>query len=352
LATPSKQQSRHPRNVDAYRPIPKVEMHCHLLGAVAATTVVELGIKHDVPLRTRDPGQLYVYYDFLGLVDILTDVAATLKEEEDFSRIAYEVVKKGYEQDRILYRELFFQPSYHALFGVPYRTVIDGLVDGIQRAEREFDTRARLIAGINRQLPGRVAYYLVEEMIAHSSEYVIGIGLEDYELYGPPDMFVEAYELAHRHGLHRTAHAGEHGPAENVVRCLSRLKCERIDHGYHLTDDPSSLYRLAENGVHFTVCPTVCNRQGWSRPEGHVLKRMHEAGLWLSVNTDDPVIVRTSLSREYALAADAMDLSVGDMADLALRAIDATWLDDSEKAALRQRFEQETSALDLTPAAS
>ena len=333
-----------PEDLKFYSRLPKVHIHSHVLGMVAPETVLALAAKYKVNLGTSDPERLYAYYDFGGLVDLLSKIASVIRDEEDFSRVIYEAVKADYEQDRVLYAELFFQTSYHFLFGVRYRTLLVGFVDGLQRAERDFGVRVRLIAGINRQLPPYIATHVVREVVANPSPYVIGIGLEDYEAFGAPEAFVEAYRLAESAGLHRTAHAGEHGPPENIVRALTVLRCERIDHGYQIVSDPSIAYRLAENNIHFTVCPTVAGRQGWARADGHVLKHMRDRGLWISINADDPAIIKTTLSREYAVAEKFMLATRAEMVALSLRAIEATWLPEDEKRTLRDRFLVEFSA--------
>ena len=326
---------------DFYAWLPKVHLHSHLLGMVAAETVLELANRHGLDLGAEDPRRLFSYFDFGGFTDILSKVASVIRHENDFSRVIYEAIKNGYEVDRVLYAELFIQPTYHLLFGVDYPTMIAGLSDGIERARRDFDVDTRLILGLNRQLPPQIATHIVRQAIAHPSPCVIGIGLEDYEPFGAPDAFTQAYRLAEAAGLHRTAHAGEHGPAENVVKALTALNCERIDHGYQVVTNPSIAYRLAEANVHFTTCPTVAGRQGWARPEGHVLKLMRDAGLWISINADDPAIIKTSLSREYEIAAKAMNVSRYDMAELSVRTIDASWLSMSEKQTLTKRFKAE-----------
>jgi adenosine deaminase len=328
-----------------YARVPKVHLHSHILGMVAPATVLDLAQKYGADLGTDDPARLYIYYDFGGLVDLLSKIASVMREEADFSRVIYEAVKAGYQQDRVLYAELFIQTTYHFLFGVRYPTMLAGFADGLKRAERDFGVRTRLIAGLNRQLPPEIATHVVREVVANPSPYVIGIGLEDYEAAGPPEWFAAAYRLAENRGLHRTAHAGEHGPAENVVRALTVLKCERIDHGYQVGMDPALAYRLAENGVHFTTCPTVAGRQGWARDDGHILKRMRDRGLWISINADDPAIIGTTLSREYAIAAKAMGVTRAEMIALGLRAIDATWQSAAEKDELRRRFTVELATL-------
>lgn len=277
---------------------------------------------------------------------ILSDVASVIRTEDDYSRVIYEIIAKAYHEERVLYSELFVQTTYHLLYGTRYEQMIDGFTDGIERAERDFGVKTRLILGLNRQLPGPMATHIVRQAIAYPSPHVIGIGLEDFEGFGPPEDFVEAYALARTAGLRRTAHAGEHGAASNVMTSLTRLGCERIDHGYQATKEPTIAYRLADQQVHFTVCPTVASRQGWTRPEGNVLKTMRDYGFWISINSDDPEITGSNLNREYALAAKLMGADRSDMLAIGRATIKASWLDEDGKRDLQDRFD---AALQKTP---
>ena len=327
--------------LDYYAKVPKVHLHSHILGMVPADTLLSLADKNGVALDSRTPEELYRYYNFQRFVEILSHIAASIQTEEDYSRVIYECVERAYREEHVLYSELAVQTSYHLLYGSSYQQIIDGFSDGIRRAERDFGVQARLILGLNRQLPPPIATHIVRQAIAYPSPYVIGIGLEDFEGYGPPEDFAEAYSLAKSEGLHRTVHAGEHGPAQNVITALTRLEGERIDHGYRAAEDASLAYRLAENHVHFAVCPTVSSRQGWLRPTGHIIKQMYDCGMWLSINTDDPAIVGTDLNREYALAARYLGVGRREMTGIARQAIDAAWLSPEEKAKLRARFDRE-----------
>lgn len=328
-----------------YAQVPKVHLHSHVLGMVPAATVLELAQINGIDLRGHTSESLYHYYDFKRLVGILSDVASVMKTASDFSRVIYEIIEKSYRVENVRYSELFVQTTYHLLYGVAYREMVDGFSDGIRRAEQDFGVRCRLILGLNRQLPGPIASHIVRQAIDYPSPHVIGIGLEDFEGFGPPEDFVEAYAMAKAAGLHRTAHAGEHGPPENIIKALTLLGCERIDHGYRAVTEPGTAYRLADNGVHFTVCPTVASRQGWAKPEGHVLKQMRDYGLWMSINSDDPEIIASNLNREYALAAKFMGVDRATMVDISTAAIEAAWLTAEEKAALRTSFAAVTEKL-------
>ncbi|MCZ4291513.1 adenosine deaminase [Hoeflea alexandrii] len=328
-----------------YSKLPKVHLHTHILGMVKAETVIDLACANAVDIGVSDPAELYKYYDFRAFLDILAKVAAVIRREEDFSRVMYEAIAEDYLASRVLYSEIFVQTSVHQLFGVPYEVIIAGFEHGVRRAEAEFGIEVRLIEGINRELPSYNAVDCVRKLIARKPDRFIGIGLENFEPAGAPEHFAAAYDLARAEGLHRTAHAGEHGPAQNIVTSLGALKCERIDHGYKSVEDPTVFYRLTDNGVHFTACPTVSSRQGWNREDGHVLKKMRDGNAWISINSDDPAIINTTLAREYSLAQEFMGATPAEMAKISFRAIDATWLSASGKTALRNRFREEFSKI-------
>lgn len=324
-----------------YKQIPKIHMHCHVLGMVPAQTLIDLANKHGIDIGEQDPEKIYRYYDFRRLVELLSAVASVMVDEEDFCRVIYEIIAYAYKEEHVLYSELFIQPVYHMLFGRSYKTIVDGFAMGIEKAEKEFGVKTRLILGLNRQLPGPMAVEIVRNAIAYPSPYVIGVGLEDFEGFGPPEDFAKAYALAKSAGLHRTAHAGEQGSPMNVIKALTILDCERIDHGYLATTEPSIIYRLAENQVHFTTCPSVAARQGWLTEKGHVIKTMYSYGLWISIDSDDPAIMGTNLNREYALAAKFIGISRDEMIAISRRSIDASWLSEGEKEKLRKRFDED-----------
>ena len=329
------------KEIQFYAKVPKVHLHSHILGMVPGKTLLELAGKHNVALGKSAPEELYRYYDFKRFVEILSDIASVIRDEEDYSNVIYDCIADAYLKERVLYSELFVQVTYHLIYGSSYEKIISGFSDGIRRAERDFPVKTRLILGLNRQLPAPMATQIVREAIKSPSEYVIGIGLEDFEGFGPPEDFVQAYALAKESGLHRTAHAGEAGPPQNIITALTRLDCERIDHGYQAVNDPAIAYRLAENQVHFATCPTVSSRQGWAKPDGHVLKKMYDYGMWLSFHGDDPAITGSSLNREYALAAKFIGLEHEEMIQISRRTIDASWLPEDGKAELHQRFDAE-----------
>jgi adenosine deaminase len=147
------------------RRVPKVELHCHFEGTVRASTFADLARKHRVELPTQEVDRLYDYDSIYEFLEIFGMVSSTLRDREDFSRAAYESLEDGVRLGNLRYREMFFNPTLHTRRGIPYATVVDGLVDGIHQAEQELGVRCRLIADVYRQDPPQVAYDMVREVL-------------------------------------------------------------------------------------------------------------------------------------------------------------------------------------------
>ena len=177
---------------------------------------------------------------------------------------------------------------------------------------------------------------------------MIGVGLDFNEIGFPSEDYVDAYRAAAGHGLHRTSHAGEVGPADNVRAAIDLLDCERIDHGYHVIDDSELVARCAESQIAFTVCPTTTGYTTIWRDlsaDDHAIRQMEAAGLKLMVNSDDPAMFVSDLGNEYVRLHREMGLNLDTLKGMALNGIDACWLDDGTKASWRKEWSAEIDAL-------
>ena len=239
------------------RRVPKVELHCHFEGTVRPGTFADLASKHGVALPTDDVDRLYDYDSIYEFLKIFAMVSSTLIDQEDFARAAYESIEDGVTLGNLRYREMFFNPTLHTKRGVPYKTVVDGLVDGIQAAEKDFGVPCRLIADVYRQDSPAEAREMVEQVLEHRRDELIGLGMDGAEAPDPPEQFVDAYRLAGSGGLRLTAHACEDAPAQNIATCLDVLGCERIDHGYHI---------LGDDGARRSAAATRASRSPSARP--------------------------------------------------------------------------------------
>jgi adenosine deaminase len=335
-------------NLDEYlRRVPKVELHCHFEGTVRPATFAELARKHGVALAEENPDRLYDYSSIYEFLEIFAQVSATLIDREDFARAAFESIEDGVRLGNLKYREMFFNPTLHTRRGVPYPTVIDGLVDGVRRAEAELGVRCRLIADVYRQDTAGQAADMVREVLEHRRDEVIGLGMDGAEAPDPPEKFVEAYRLAGQGGLRLTAHACEDAPAKNVSTCLDVLGCERIDHGYHVLGDAEVVKRVRADEIVFTTCPTataVC----YFDPDltKHPIVEMDDEGLRITLNSDDPPMFHTDIGEEFARMVPAAGWDPAKVRKLCLTAVDGSWMSPDEQRAMRETVQQEFDALD------
>ena len=332
---------------DFLRRVPKVELHCHFEGTVRAATAADLARKHDIALPTDDVEKLYDYDSIYEFLKIFALVSSTLIDQEDFARASYESIEDGVKLGNLKYREMFFNPTLHTSRGVPYKTVVDGLVDGIHAAEKDFGVRCRLIADVYRQDPPEQAREMVEQVLEHRPDELIGLGMDGAEAPDPPEKFVDAYRLAKQGGLRLTAHACEVAPAKNITTCLDVLGIERIDHGYHVLGDDAVVQRCLDEGLTFTVCPTataVC----YFDPDDltkHPIREMAERGLKIMLNSDDPTMFHTDIGSEYDRMTKAAGWPPERIREFVLNGVDGAWLSDDEKRTMRKAFEQELDEL-------
>ena len=330
--------------LDAYDAIPKVELHCHVEGSIRPVTVVELARRNGRPLPTEDPIELYRYTSLDSFLSIFWLVQELLTDEEDWERAAYESIIDAAPHG-LRYREMFFTPARHLAAGQELRSIVAGLSRGIDRAEAETGVRCMLVCDIDRAYGGAAGHELVERAgelrMAGGAERVIGIGMDSTELGVDPRDFADAFAEAARHGFRRTAHAGEDTGPENIVTALEALRIERIDHGLAVLGDAALTARLAETRFPLTVCPNsnVVIANKYKRLEDHPFRRMRQAGLLATLNTDDPAMTNLDLGYEYRSVASALGMPWDEIVAVSLDGIEASWLDDGEKRAMRTDFE-------------
>jgi len=314
--------------------LPKAELHLHLEGAVSSATALELARKHCLPTRDfEDASKAFHFPDLAAFLKAYDVICRSIVDAEDFHRVTYETLARC-AASGARYVEFFFSPPPHLENGVAYSTMLDGITAGMRDAERDLHIHSRLVPAINRELGPDIAMKFLDFVLSDRREQVIGIGLDYDEAGHPPGPYAEVYKRAKNAGLHLTAHAGENGPSDNVSAALDILGCERIDHGYHVVDDPALVAACRDRGAIFTVCPTTTTHtttfRDLSSPD-HAIRRMSEAGLQLVINTDDPALFRTDLAREYTLASQKLGFTPKQLGEIALNGLRGSWLDEGTK---------------------
>jgi adenosine deaminase len=332
--------------------LPKVELHCHVEGTMRPRTVVDLARKNGIPLPTSDPTELYRYSSLDTFLEVFWLVQSTLGDRGDWARLAYESVIDGAAHG-LVYRESFFTPARHLAAGQDLAEIVAGLADGLAQAEDETGARVMLICDIDRAYGAAAGLELIRRLVelrragAAGTERVLGIGLDSTEQGVDPTQFAEAFELAGREGLRRTSHQGEETPPSYIEAGLDLLGCERIDHGLSSIQDIELTKRLADQRIPLTVCPNsnVVIANAVPRLELHPYRRMREAGLLATLNTDDPALTDLDLGREYHSAMRAFDYAWADMVQISLDGVEATWLDGTAKRELAAKVQREAAAL-------
>ncbi len=323
------------------RTMPMVELHCHLEGCVRPQTFLELARAHDVALPTADPARVYDYTDMATFMVVFERLCAAVLTRDDVRRISYEALVDAARGSGVVYREMFFNPTLHP--ALPYGELLAGITDGAEEARRETGIVTRLIPSVYRAHSPAAAVEMVREVADGDRDLVAGIGMDGDETAGPPAAFAEAYALARDAGLRTTAHAGERFDAAELRDALDLLGCDRIDHGYALVREPELLARVRDGGTHVTTAwlSTTYNYRGPAAE--HPIRLLHDAGVSMSVGSDDPAMGGTDLAGDYAALAAGLGLTADDLARHNREALDAAWLPAAEKAALRARLDAGTA---------
>ena len=328
------------------RRLPKVELHCHIEGASRAATIAELAEANGVKFPVDDPADLYRFTDLNQFLDIYGVICASLQTADDFHRITYECLEDAVEAG-VRYREMFFSPGFVIKLGVPVDTVWAGVSAAVRDARADLDIGCRMILDFDKPSGAGHAEEMADFAGAQDRDLLIGMGADSVESGVDHRAFAAAYEAAGRHGLMRTMHAGEDGPAENIAIAVRELGCDRVDHGFRLLDDPELTAEIVERRIPLTVCPTSNVMIANVVPDvaSHPYARQRDLGVLATVNSDDPGMMSFDVADEYVAVAAAFGYSLEEMEAISLDGIEASWAPDDEKAALRSRFEAEFDQL-------
>ncbi len=242
-------------------------------------------------------------------------------------------------RDGVRHAEIFFDPQSHTTRGVGYPVMMQGFRDAMSTAESSLGISSDLILCFLRHLSGEEAVQTLREAEPHL-EGVIAVGLDSSEKDRPPELFEDAYALARDLGLRTVAHAGEEGPPSYVVGALDVLGVERVDHGVRSLEDAEVIRRLRVEQVPLTVCPlsNVALKVVPSMAD-HPLPRLMEAGVLVTVNSDDPAYFGGYVADNYRALVDGLGFEESTLVQLARNSITASFLDEGRKQSLLAELE-------------
>jgi aminodeoxyfutalosine deaminase len=328
--------------------LPKAELHVHHVGSASPTIVSELAMRHPgtVPF---DPDELHAFFafrDFAHFVEVYLAVVALLRTDEDIRYLTYEVARELAVGQQVRYAELTCTPYTSVLpddpdNGIPIEAYTEAIEDARIAAERDFGIVLRWIYDI----PGESGMPAADATLSFATnqrvDALVGFGLGGPEIGVARSQFKPHFDAARRVGLHSVPHAGETTGPETVWDALTILGAERIGHGTSAVQDKKLLDHLARHAIPLEVCPSsnVATRAVASLDE-HPIARFRDAGVTLTVNSDDPSMFGTSLNDEYRIAARLLDLDAGGVADLARAAVRASFAPEDLKVSLLSEIDE------------
>lgn len=322
---------------------PKAELHLHLEGAIRPATVLDLARQNEVDFPFPDPPSLQAalaYQDFPRFLEIFGRVTACLMKPADYERIARELALDLAAQG-VIYAEIRYAAMFATRRGLRFDDVTAAILEGTRQAQAEQPhIRLALICGLTRQFGPDACLECARQVAAWAGRGIDAIDLGGDEAAWPANLFVEAYRTANAAGLPGTVHAGEASGPASIRAALELPGARRIGHGIRCLEDAALVDALREREITLEVCPTSNVKTGIvATYEQHPLPLLYEAGLRVTINSDDPALFGTSLSDEYERAARTFRLRPTDLRKMTRTAIEAGFCPDSMKRELLEELE-------------
>jgi len=339
--------ARRDPDLEAFvRGLPKAELHLHIEGSLEPEMAFALALKNGVSLPYPSVEALRAAYSFHNLqsfLDIYYAGASVLLEAEDFYALTRAYLEKA-RADGVIRAEIFFDPQTHTERGVAFEAVLDGITRALRDGERELGISSGLILCFLRHLSAESAMETLEQALPYKDR-LLAVGLDSSEVGHPPSKFSEVFTRARGEGLTTVAHAGEEGPPAYIYEALDDLRVARIDHGVRSEEDPALMQRLARTRVPLTVCPLSNLKLAVFKDlRQHNLKRLLDAGLCVTVNSDDPAYFGGYVLDNYLETQAALGLSRDDLVQLARNSIEGSFLSPQEKDVWQARIDRYVAA--------
>jgi aminodeoxyfutalosine deaminase len=323
--------------------LPKAELHVHHVGSASPRIVSELATRHPgvVPSDLEELATFFAFRDFAHFVEVYLAVVDLIRTPEDVRLLTYEIAREMAEVQQVRYAELTCTPHTSVLTGIPIEAYTEAIEDARVAAERDLGIVLRWIYDIPGELGVPGADATLGYALDHAPETLVGFGLGGPEIGVPRPQFERHFTAARAAGLHCVPHAGETTGPQTVWDALRFLGAERIGHGTSSAQDPELLAHLAEHRIPLEVCPSsnIATRAVATLDE-HPLRAFVDAGVVVTINSDDPPMFGTTLNREYQIAADLLGLDEAGLADLARTAIDVSFAPDEVKTRVRAEIDE------------
>ncbi len=312
--------------------LPKAELHLHIEGSLEPDMLFDLARRNQIEIPFSSVEEIRNAYQFSNLqdfLDIYYQGMQVLVSVNDFYDLTKAYLSRA-AAENVRHVEIFFDPQAHTTRGVPFDTVIQGILQALEDTKSEVGVTYRLIMCFLRHLDEESAFCTLKEAEPWL-DYITGVGLDSSEMGHPPSKFKAVFEECRKRGLKLVAHAGEEGPPSYIWEALDLLKIDRIDHGNRCLEDPQLVNRIAGDGLTLTVCPLsnlkLCVIDAL---ECSPIKEMLQRGLKPTINSDDPAYFGGYVNANYSAVANALSLGIGELAQLAANSFTGSFLPQDE----------------------
>ncbi|MCP5039012.1 MAG: adenosine deaminase [Rhodobacteraceae bacterium] len=326
----------------SFADMPKVELHLHLEGAAPPGFIRGLAQERKLDISNIfTPDGTYEYRDFWHFLDVYEAASSCLQSPEDYARVTTAVLAES-AASGVVYSEAFLSPDFCGGRDMAaWKEYLTAICEAADKAEAEHGIIMRGIVTPIRHFGPEKAREVALCAQETAGDWVTGFGIAGDERAGNLADFTYAFDMAREAGLRLTAHAGEWCGPDEVIAALNHLKVERIGHGVRAIEDPNLLKRLASEGVVLEVCPGSNVTLGvYSDLKAHPVKALRDAGVKVSVSTDDPPFFYTSMTDEFNNLSDAFGWGEEDFNELNAIALAAAFCDDQTRARVKEKLEK------------
>jgi adenosine deaminase len=315
--------------------LPKAELHLHIEGTFEPELIFVIAERNGVRLDYPNVEALHEAYNFTNLESFLKvyyHAMEALRVEQDYYDLTTAYLQRAAGQG-VRHAEIFFDPQAHTNRGIAFAVVVDGISSALADGRKNLGITSQLIMCFLRDLSAESAMTTLVSALPYK-ERIIGVGLDSAEVGNPPSKFQAVFDRARAEGFLTVAHAGEEAGPDYVWEALDLLKVSRVDHGVRSLDDATLVARLSEERIPLTVCP-LSNVRLRVVPTlaAHPLKRMMDAGLMCTCNSDDPAYFGGYVGDNFRETAQALALTNDELVTLARNSFEASFIDDAMKRA-------------------
>ncbi len=313
--------------------LPKAELHVHIEGTMEPEQFLYFARRNniDIPYKTvQEPQLAYRFSDFDSFINAYVHISTVLCTQEDFYELTLAYLKKVADQG-VLHTEIFFDIQTYLLRDIKPAVVINGIHDALVDGGKKWGISGALILCIRRDLSQESAFEALEQSLPFKDK-IVSVGLASIEKGNPLSKFDAVFAQARSYGYHCVAHAGEEGPPSYIKEAIELLKVERIDHGIRAIEDPALMKELVQRKIPLTVCPLSNYALGIVKNlKYHPLKKMIDAGVITTINSDDPAFFGGYIAENYYAAITQMGLSIDNDIECAKNSFVFSFASDDRK---------------------